>query len=237
MFLVKRISACVLLAIGVLSMTAPSVFSAPITLPTGLNVGDQYRLFFVTTGGINSTSSNIADYNAFVTSQANAQAELAGLGTSWTAVASTATVNAIDNTSTPVGIGGIPIYLMNDTKLVDNYADLWDGTLDTAPNVFGDGTSHAGSNVVWTGTNISGTATANPLGSSSGTIGNSGFAGNIWTTDTTLSNFFSRRLYGISDVITVQEAVVSEPPPISLLALGLVGLVIVRRKRAASSAR
>lgn len=234
MFLRKSISAC-LLTIAFLGMTAPSAVSAPITAPTDLNIGDEYRLVFVTSTFRNATSSNIADYNAFVTAAANAQTELAALGTTWTAIASTATVNAIDNTSTSIGIGGIPIYLTNDTRLVDNYADLWDGTLDTPLNVFEDGTTNAGSTVVWTGTSISGTATANPLGSSSGTIGNSASTANIWKNDTTLGDIFSRRLYAISDVLTVEAAAVSEPAPIGLLVLGLVGLTIMRRKRAATT--
>ncbi len=124
---------------------------------------------------------------------------------------------------------------MNDTRLVDNYADLWDGTLDTPLNVFEDGTTNAGSTFVWTGTSISGTATANPLGSSSGTIGNSASTANIWKNDTTLGDIFSRRLYAISDVLTVEAAAVSEPAPIGLLVLGLVGLTIMRRKRAATT--
>ncbi len=233
MFLLKSISACAMLTLAVLGMTASSVVSAPITVPSDLSVGEQYRLVFLTTAGRNSTSSNIADYNAFVTASANTQTELAALGTTWTAIASTATVNVIDNTSTSIGIGGIPIYLVNDTRLVDNYADLWDGTLDAPLNVFEDGTSNVGSEAVWTGTSISGTATATALGSGSGTIGNGASTSNTWTNDTTLSNFFSRRLYAISDVITVEAAAVPAPAPIGLLILGLAGLTVIRRKRAA----
>ena len=45
--------------------------AAPITLPTGLNPGDQYRLGFVSSTTRDATSQNIADYNDFVTATAN----------------------------------------------------------------------------------------------------------------------------------------------------------------------
>jgi hypothetical protein len=41
--------------------------AAPITVPTGLNPGDRYRLAFVTSTTRDARSSNIADYNLFVT--------------------------------------------------------------------------------------------------------------------------------------------------------------------------
>ena len=56
--------------------------AAPVTAPTSLNVGDQYRLVFVTSAVRDATSTNIADYIAFVSGVANGQAELAALGTS-----------------------------------------------------------------------------------------------------------------------------------------------------------
>ncbi|MBT3535359.1 MAG: PEP-CTERM sorting domain-containing protein [Rhodospirillaceae bacterium] len=43
-------------------------------------------------------------------------------------------------------------------------------------------------------------------------------------------------LYGISETLTVaSQAVIPEPGSLSLLALGLVGLAVARRKRAAST--
>jgi hypothetical protein len=46
--------------------TASAVQAAIVTVPTGLNPGDQYRLVFVTSGTRDATSTNIADYNTFV---------------------------------------------------------------------------------------------------------------------------------------------------------------------------
>ncbi len=63
------------LAVSSLGLTAFSALTAPITIPTGLNPGDQYRIAFVTRTIRDVTSSNIADYNAFVTAAADAVTE------------------------------------------------------------------------------------------------------------------------------------------------------------------
>ena len=110
-----------------------------ITVPTSLNPGDQYRVVFVTSGTRDATSTNIVNYNNFVSNAANAVPPLANLGTTWTAMASTSAVDARDNTNTVPSIVaggsiGVPIFLLNDTKLVDNYDDLWDGDIDVPFN-------------------------------------------------------------------------------------------------------
>lgn len=74
------------LAVSSLGLTAFSAITAPITIPTGLNPGDQCRIAFVTSTIRVVTSSNIADYNEFVTAAADTVTELAALGTSWTAI-------------------------------------------------------------------------------------------------------------------------------------------------------
>ena len=74
--------------------------AAPITVPTDLNVGDQYRLAFVTSTTRNATSFTLSDYNDFVTEAAESVTELLALGTTWKAIGSTATVDARDNTGT-----------------------------------------------------------------------------------------------------------------------------------------
>src|SRR5215471_8873092 len=81
--------------------------AAPITVPPSLSPGDQYRLVFVTSTRRTATSSSIGDYNLFVTNAANTVPELAALGTTWTAIASTATVDARDNTLTNPGTDGL----------------------------------------------------------------------------------------------------------------------------------
>ena len=142
--------------------TAPIVVAAaatpsaaqPIARPSSLNVGDSYRLAFVTSSTTAATSTDIADYNAFAAATANAQPLLSALGTTWAAIATTSTVDARDNTGTNPNIDtGVPIFLLNDTRLADNNADLWDGEIAVNLNV-----DEAGNNVggleVFTGTSV-----------------------------------------------------------------------------------
>ena len=70
---------------------------AAITVPPGLNPGDTYRILFFTSTTRDATSSNIADYNTFVTNAANLDPNMVLLSTTWSALASTLTVNALTN--------------------------------------------------------------------------------------------------------------------------------------------
>jgi len=149
------IAACVVM------LSAANVFAAIITQPTSLSPGDTYRLAFVTSTARDATSTNIADYNTHVTLAANAIPALASLGTTWTAIGSTATVAARDNTDTVPstvtgGSLGVPIFLLNDTKLVDSNDDLWDGSIDVVLNRTELDTAIVAQ--VWTGTTQAGVA-------------------------------------------------------------------------------
>ncbi len=64
-----------------------------VTVPPGLSPGDTYRLVFFTGDTTTATSTNIADYNAFVTAEADSVVALADLGAIWTVLASTESVN------------------------------------------------------------------------------------------------------------------------------------------------
>ena len=61
----------ILFTLAVVGIAARSDAST-LTIPPGLNAGDTYRLVFVTSNTTTATSTNIADYNAFVTSAADA---------------------------------------------------------------------------------------------------------------------------------------------------------------------
>jgi hypothetical protein len=102
---------------GVALATFSGVAQAAIVIPpTGLAPGSQYRLVFTTSGTRDAISTNIDDYNTFVTTQANQSSALTALGTTWTAIVSTFSTNALTNTSTdpsPSGVTGVPIYLVS----------------------------------------------------------------------------------------------------------------------------
>ena len=99
----KPITGLLLMAFVVCALPAAELVAAVIP-PIGLAPGMQYQLIFVTRDGRDATSSNIADYNAFVTAQA-ALNPLLPL-TTWHAVASTVAVNAATNAPSL----GLPVY-------------------------------------------------------------------------------------------------------------------------------
>jgi hypothetical protein len=85
--------------LGILDLDA----NGGINPTTGVawQVGDTYRLAFVTEGTTLATSTDIATYNAFVQNAADNSSTFGNLGSvTWKAIGSTATVNAMANTAT-----------------------------------------------------------------------------------------------------------------------------------------
>ena len=116
--------------------------------------GRSFRLLFVTSTTRDGTSSDIADYNAFVQGRAAANGHLADLSGEFRALASTTEgVDARDNTAT-VG-AGVPVYWLGGEKVADDYADLYDGSWDSGNAKTETGGGATGD--VWTGTNSDGT--------------------------------------------------------------------------------
>ena len=161
--------------IGILSGVAlatlgiSSAAQAAILLPS-LTPGSQYRLVFVTSGARNASSGNIADYNQFVNNAAQASTNLntalttAGLTPSainWTAIASTAAVNARANTLTRGSDTSVPIYRVDGAQVATGNSDLWDGTIQSQISVDEGGNTKSTSTSVWTGTLADGTTRFN----------------------------------------------------------------------------
>lgn len=201
-----------------------------VTLPTSLNPGDSYRLAFITSTTRDAASTQIADYNAFVQAAANNMPALVALGTNWTAIASTSTVDARDNTSTnPTFATGERIFLLNDTLVANDYSDLWDNSILTPINFTEIETIR--SDTAWTGTNALGQK--DPfnlyLGSAIGVeVGSAAATDGYWIgAGYTINNLEVRPLYAISGVLTA----VPEPASIAFVGLCACALAAVALRK------
>jgi hypothetical protein len=195
---------------------------AGIIIVPNVPAGSQYRLVFVTSGARDAKSSNIDDYNSFVQAQANLSLDLAALNTTWTAIGSTLTIDARDNTSTnPNAAGGVAFYNLNGLKIANNNADLWDGLLLASITWDQFGGFHDTASPVWTGTHHTGIASANPLGGSLqfpfAQFGLPSFVGAGWVNggSSNINDGVSdlASIYAVSGVLTAggSTAVVPEP--------------------------
>ena len=235
---------CAGVALATLGTSAAQ--AALVVVPTDLAPGDQYRLVFVTAGTRDATSTNINDYNTFVTNQVTGSALAnalsgAGLTTTWKAIGSTSATSAKVNTGTDGTQPDVPIYLINGNKVANNNADLWDGSLQHPINL--QPNDVISSNLVWTGSVYLGTGfPQNQLGGgffgsvAAGQADSVVFSG--WIAQTTDVSSTAKSLYAMSSVLTVpgnQPAPVPVPESSSLLGfITLGGLMLggaVRKAR------
>ncbi len=240
---IKSIAAGLYLAIAAIGLAVVGVASTahalPITTPTGLSPGDQYRLAFVTSARTIATSDDIADYNSVVNWVAGNQPELLALGPIWKAIASTPTVDARDNTSTRWTDPDAPIYLLDGTtKIADYNMDLWDGSIDNFFNVDESGATSEWT-YVWTGTIAAGVGTLNyQLGN---TVVSGGYSwSTLGRTDETVNPWVRsgsvgaqggiNPLYALSSILTVQASTIPEPGTLILFGVGLAFRAVARRR-------
>lgn len=207
--------------VAVLFLLAGTAQADFMTVPIGLNPGDQYRLAFVTSGTGNAVSTNIDDYNLFVTAQANLSPELQALGTNWKVFGSTLTVAARDNTGTNPATTGVPVFRGDGQMLAANNADLWDGTLRVPLSIMQSGLQ-APFGVLpffpFTGTTQQGqTDVIRPLGSIQNGVNQGNWTdGNGWIVTTAGPPSAQAPFFAVSGVLTVQAV----PEPCSLVLLG-----------------
>ena len=139
-------------------------------VPVETAIGGGFRLLFVTSGEIYPTSSDIDVYNQFVQDAvAGGHADIQDYRSLFRALASTASVSALDNTATRYTSSnrGVPIWWLNGANVADHYRDFYDDSWDQGDP----GSNETGSEVdfsptgecrnsalVWTGTSDDGEA-------------------------------------------------------------------------------
>lgn len=190
-------------------------------IPAGLNEGDQFRVVFVSSAVRDASSSNIADYDLFITNLAVAAGLDTYFGTpvTWQVLGSTSAVSAISR----VPLTSPSIYRLDGVKVANSGTDLWDGSIDAPIRI----TETGGLPVniqTWTGTDPFGQPGGTPLGDTRVWEGVNTQTNKAWTAvqagSMTLS---SNHLYGISNVLTVSAAI-PEPTSLTLVLVGIAGL-------------
>jgi hypothetical protein len=220
----KSIAVFLLAAFAVLSATQ---LVAQVIPPIGLAPGSPYQLIFVTADTTTSGSSNIADYNAFVTSEAALSPSLP-LAT-WHVVGSTASINA--NVNAPSG--GVPVYNTQGIE-VASAAGIYTGSLlnPVASDQYGDNSSF----FVWTGSTPSGVGDPNfTLGNlDTAVVGVSTLSTASWMQSSLPHALLHEEpVYALSNILT---APTPEPATITLLGSALLvlgGFRLRQRRRGA----
>jgi hypothetical protein len=175
--------------------------AAAVTLPN-LPPGSQYQIAFVTADTEPATSANIADYNAFVTSEAAPLTALLSAGVTWKAVVSTATVNA--NANAPWE-SGVPVYDTLGFAIAFGSSGLYQPELQAPIN--GNQFGLEETTGVYTGSDYTGTGIPNETvgGPNLATVayGASTLTNSQWAFIATGNGTTASAIYGLSSVITV----------------------------------
>lgn len=186
-------------------------------IPTGLGVGDSFRLLFLSSNGVAASHTGIAPYNSFVQNRAKAgHAGIQAYSDGFRVVGCTDSTHARYNTRTTYTSTkkGVTIYWLNGNEATDDYEDFYDGDWDDEVNdkdQFGNDGPDTGysSNYPWTGCDHDGTkANTRALGDTAPRVGrpNSSTTGNGPIGGvTTESEIFNRPMYGLSSVFRIVD--------------------------------
>ena len=137
--------------------------------PADIAAGEQFRLMFVSSTTRDATSTDIADYNTFVSTRAAAGVTaMQTYADDFTALVSTESVNARTNTLTRATDTDVPIYrarsgtVSANDRVADDYADFYDGTWPTSALGYDESGTlvNIGLLYFWTGMNVDGTTHA-----------------------------------------------------------------------------
>ena len=191
-------------------------------VPTGLTLGDTFRLLFLSSTRRTASASGIGTYNTHVqTAAAAGHTAIQAYSAGFRAVGCTSSQDANVNTRTlyTTSDQGVPIHWLNGAKAADDYADFYDGDWDeeaALKDESGTAASTTG-NYPWTGCDHDGTElSGDALGSGSPVLGapDSSFG-----TDGPISSSFAdapsetRPMYGLSELFAVAAPVVANNAP------------------------
>ena len=164
------------IAVGV-AATPVAAWASVFTAPSGLAPGSSYRLMFLTADPTAATSSDISTYNSFVNTEAQQNSLLPQNG--WTAIVSTPTNNAIDNTdggsTSSASYTSDPVFMVNGSEVTASLSDFFASGAYAANNFRSsliinplslDQNGNPAGSYIWSGSNPDGsTATGNEMGS------------------------------------------------------------------------
>ena len=206
------------------SAIGTSVSASWSLIPTGLSVGDEFRLLFLSSTGRDAEASGIGTYNTFIQDLANAgHTDIQQYGDGFKVVGCTRSAEAPGNTRTiyTTSDKGVPIYWLNGAKAADDYEDFYDGSWDEEANdknesgTDGPDTSQS-ANRPWTGCDNDGTRILGGLidddylgDSFSVRVGRpnaSGSGNGPLSGDTSYSPANTRPMYGLSEIFQVADA-------------------------------
>ena len=190
-------------------------------IPSGISSGDQFRLLFLSAVRRNGSSSAITDYNTFVRGRAAAgHTDIQAYSDRFMAVGCTEDVDAKDNTATTFTNSnkGVPIYWLDGNKVADEYEDFYDGDWDeesAGKNEFGNPAYDTSSSSNYPLTGCSDDGTEKISGSVSSALGNGGDVTvarpnstnhSPLSSGTKIDKTFTRPIYGLSAVFTVEDS-------------------------------
>jgi len=212
---------------------------ADLGAPAVLSDGDTFHWVFVTSTTTDAASGDIGVYNDFVNDVADASTlsitNVVGVTSfsdiTWSAMASTSTVDAKDN------IGDIqsPIYNTKNQFTASNEGQLFNAELTWPWSVDENGIQQY-SKQAWTGTaaGSGGVATGYPLGSVWPNYGASWYKGATrWFGTWANSNTEQYGLYAISEELTVGPTVpVPGAAVLGMIGIGMVGAYTRKRRQA-----
>jgi hypothetical protein len=181
-----------------------------LPLPRHLAPGASFYLVFVTRGTMRPSSTDIAVYDAFVTSEARRDPVLAAVAADWRVIGSTDAIAAV----THLGALNAPIYRLDGELVAANSAQLFAGVGRPLRNPividqFGDAFTTA----VLTGSTPMGQiAPSSALGNPTAvTAGSSAVITTEWISSVTPPADSNMSFYGISSVLSAQGAPPTAP--------------------------